>query len=180
MLDAAIAAAGQIFTPPFRKVLWKTLALTLALLALAWVGLEKLVIAALALPIAAPYPWVTAVLSFIGGIGLFVGLAFLVTPVSFLVAGFFFDELAEHVEIELDPAGAGQAMPLGDAAWVAVQFAALALLVNLIALALLFVPGRQRGRLFRGQRLSVRPRLFRACGPAPSAAARSRASARGE
>lgn len=141
VLDAAIAAAGQIFTPPFRKVLWKTLALTLALLALAWVGLEKLVIAALALPIAAPYPWVTAVLSFIGGIGLFVGLAFLVTPVSFLVAGFFFDELAEHVEIELDPAGAGQAMPLGDAAWVAVQFAALALLVNLIALALLFVPG---------------------------------------
>ena len=141
MLDAAIAAAGQIFTPPFRKVLWKTLALTLALLALAWLGFEKLIIAALALPIAAPYPWVTMILTFIGGVGLFIGLAFLVTPVSFLVAGFFFDELAEHVEIELDPAGAGRAMPLGDAAWVAVRFAALALAVNLVALALLFVPG---------------------------------------
>ena len=127
MFDAALAAAAQIFTPPFRKVLFKTLALTLALLALAWVGLEKLLVAALALPIAAPYPFVTAILSFVGGVGLVIGLAFLVTPGSFLVAGFFFDELAEHVEIELDPAGAGRAMPLGDAAWVAVQFAALAL-----------------------------------------------------
>jgi CysZ protein len=141
VFDAALAAAGQIFTPPFRKVLFKTLALTLALLALAWVGLEKLLVAALALPIAAPYPFVTAILSFVGGVGLVIGLAFLVTPVSFLVAGFFFDELAEHVEIELDPAGAGRAMPLGDAAWVAVQFAALALAVNLVALLLLFVPG---------------------------------------
>jgi len=141
VFDAALAAAAQIFTPPFRKVLFKTLALTLALLALAWGGLEKLLVAALALPIAAPYPFVTAILSFVGGVGLFIGLAFLVTPVSFLVAGFFFDELAEHVEIELDPAGAGRAMPLGDAAWVAVQFAALALAVNLVALLLLFVPG---------------------------------------
>jgi CysZ protein len=141
VFDAALAAAAQIFTPPFRKVLWKTLALTLALLALAWVGLEKLLVAALALPVAAPYPFVTAILSFVGGVGLFIGLAFLVTPVSFLVAGFFFDELAEHVEIELDPNGAGRAMPLGDATWVAVQFAALALAVNLVALLLLFVPG---------------------------------------
>jgi CysZ protein len=141
VFDAALAAAAQIFTPPFRKVLFKTLALTLALLALAWVGLEKLLVAALALPIAAPYPFVTAILSFVGGVGLVIGLAFLVTPVSFLVAGFFFDELAEHVEIELDPDGAGRAMPLGDAAWVAVQFAAVALAVNLVALLLLFVPG---------------------------------------
>ena len=136
-----MAAAAQIFTPPFRKVLWKTLALTLALLALAWVGLEKLIVAMLALPIAAPYPWVTTVLTIIGGVGLVIGLAFLVTPVSFIVAGLFFDELAEHVEVELDPAGAGRAMPLGDAVWVAVQFAAVALVINLVALLLLFVPG---------------------------------------
>ena len=32
MLDAALAAASQILTPPFRRVLWKTLALTFALL----------------------------------------------------------------------------------------------------------------------------------------------------
>ncbi len=78
MLDDAVAAAAQIFTPPFRKVLFKTLALTLALLVLAWIGLEKLILAALTLPIAAPYPWVTTALSIVGGVGLVIGLAFLV------------------------------------------------------------------------------------------------------
>lgn len=142
MIEAALASVRQIFTPKFRTVLIKTMALTLALLALVWVGLEKLVVAALALPIAAPYPWLTAILSFIGGIGLFIGLAFLITPVSFLVAGFFFDELAEDVERELDPNEApGRALPLGQATWLAVEFAAVALIVNLIALLLLLAPG---------------------------------------
>ncbi|WP_245411957.1 sulfate transporter family protein [Methylocella silvestris] len=141
MLDAAVAAAGQIFTPPFRGVLWKTLGLTLALLALVWIGLEKLILAGLALPSMATYPWVAAVLSFVGGVGLFIGLVFLVTPVSFLVAGFFFDELAEHVEAGLDPKDIGRAMPIGLATRVALEFAAVALAVNLVALLLLFAPG---------------------------------------
>ncbi|MEJ0093759.1 MAG: sulfate transporter family protein [Methylocella sp.] len=142
MIEAALASVRQIFTPKFRAVLIKTMALTLALLALVWVGLEKLVVAALTLPIAAPYPWLTAILSFIGGIGLFIGLAFLITPVSFLVAGFFFDELAEDVERELDPNEApGLPLQLGQATWLAVEFAAVALVVNLIALLLLLAPG---------------------------------------
>jgi CysZ protein len=137
VLDAAAAAAGQIFTPPFRNVLWKTLGLTLALLALVWIGLEKLIVASLSLP----YPWLTTILSLVSGAGLFIGLAFLVTPVSFLVAGFFFDELAEHVESEIDPNGVGRALPFKDATRVAVEFSAVALIVNLIALLLLLVPG---------------------------------------
>jgi len=138
MFDAALAAANQIFTPRFRKVLFKTMALTLALLGLVWVGLEKLIVASIALP----YPWLTTILSFVGGVGLFVGLAFLVTPTSFMVAGFFFDELAEDVERDLDPGRAtGRALPLGDAMWLSLKFSALALLVNFIALLLLFVPG---------------------------------------
>ncbi|ACK49132.1 protein of unknown function DUF540 [Methylocella silvestris BL2] len=141
VFDAAVAAAGQIFTPPFRGVLWKTLGLTLALLALVWIGLEKLIIAGLALPSMAAYPWVATALSFVGGVGLFIGLAFLVTPVSFLVAGFFFDDLAEHVEAGLDPKDIGRPMPVGLATRVAVEFAAVALAVNLVALLLLFAPG---------------------------------------
>jgi CysZ protein len=138
MIEAALASARQIFTPTFRSVLIKTLVLTLGLLALIWVGLEKLIIAALALP----YPWLTTILSFVGGVGLFIGLAFLVTPVSFLVAGFFFDELAEDVERELDPDEApGRALQLGEATWLALKFAAVALVVNLIALMLLLAPG---------------------------------------
>jgi CysZ protein len=141
VLDDAVAAAAQILTPPFRNALFKTFALTLVLLAFVWAGLDKLIVAALHAPWFLSHPWLMTPLSFIGGAGLFIGLVFLVTPVSFLVAGFFFDELAEHVEVELNPAGVGRAMPLGDAAWVAAQFSAVALLVNLVALLLLFAPG---------------------------------------
>ena len=85
MFDAALAAASQIFTPPFRTVLWKTLALTLALLGLVWVALHKLIVADITLP----YPWAATALSFIGGVSLFIGLAFLVAPVSFVGRGLF-------------------------------------------------------------------------------------------
>src|ERR1700730_14628280 len=138
MVDAALAAASQIFTPPFRTVLSKTLALTLALLGLVWIALHKLIVAGIALP----YPWAAAALSFIGGVGVFIGLAFLVAPVSFIVAGFFFDELAEEVERGLAPGEVpGRTLSLGDAAWMSLKFSAVALAVNLAALLLLLVPG---------------------------------------
>jgi CysZ protein len=145
MFDAALAAASQILTPPFRTVLWKTLALTLALLSLVWIALHKLIVAGAA----HSYPWAAAALSFIGGVGLFVGLAFLVAPVSFIVAGFFFDELAEEVEHELAPGEApGRAISLGDAALLSVKFSVVSLGVNLVALLLLLVPGVNAAAFF--------------------------------
>ena len=153
MLDDALAAASQILTPPFRAVLWKTLALTLALLGLVWIVLHKLLIAGIALPLAWAHYWVaswaTAALSLIGGLGLVAGLAFLVTPVSFVVAGFFFDELAEAVESTLAPDEApGQALALSDSIWLSVKFAALALAINFVALLLLLVPGINAAAFF--------------------------------
>jgi CysZ protein len=157
MVEDARAAASQILTPPFRAVLWKTLALTLALLGIMWIGLHKLLVAGVALPSswAQPwahswaYSWAATALSLIGGVGLFVGLAFLVTPVSFLVAGYFFDELAEAVELELAPSEApGRALAFGDAIWLSVKFAAVALVVNAIALLLLLVPGINAAAFF--------------------------------
>ncbi|MCI0599723.1 MAG: EI24 domain-containing protein [Beijerinckiaceae bacterium] len=137
MFEAALAAASQIFTPPFRKVLWKTLALTLALLTFVWIALHKLIVAGAALP----YPWAEA-LSLVSGVGLFAGLAFLIIPVSFIAAGFFFDELAEAVEQELaSGAATGRTLPLGNSLWLSVKFSALALVVNFAALLLLLVPG---------------------------------------
>ncbi len=145
MFDAALAAASQILTPPFRTVLWKTLALTLALLGLLWIALHKLIVAGVAFP----YPWAATALSFIGGIGLFIGLAFLVAPVSFIVAGFFFDELAEQVERELAPGEApGRTLSLLDSTWLSVKFSAVSLGVNLAALLLLLVPGVNAAAFF--------------------------------
>lgn len=137
MIDAAFAAAEQIFTAPFRRVFWKSLGLTLLLLALVWAGLERLVVTY----VPVPSGLVATTVHVVAGLGLVVGVAFLVTPVSFIVAGFFFDELADHAEAAIaGPEGRGRAMAIRPALWIGLKFAALSILVNAIALLLLLVP----------------------------------------
>ena len=138
MLHSVATALPQVFSPPYRRALAKVLGLTIVLLALVWAGLDHLIVSY----ISAPWPWLATALSIMTGLGLFIGMAFLVAPVSSLVAGFFLDELAEHAERESDPAGpAGRALPAGQAIWLASKFAAVSLLVNLLALMLLLLPG---------------------------------------
>lgn len=138
MIEAAFAAARQIFTKPFRAVFWKSLGLTLLLLVCLAVGLEKLVVAYVVLP----YHWLATAVHVGAGLGLVVGIAFLVTPASFVVAGFFFDELADHVEATIaGPDGRGRAMPVAPALWLGLKFGAVSLLVNILALLLLLAPG---------------------------------------
>ena len=137
MISDAIAAFDQIFSPPFRKVLLRSLALTLAVLALVWFGLNRLAAAYAT----TPWPWLDTVLAIVAAVGLVVGLVFLVAPVSALVAGFYLDELAETVERVIAPDHVGQALPGGQASWLAVKFAAVSVLVNFFALALLLLPG---------------------------------------
>ena len=138
MLSDAVDAFEQIFTPPFRTVLWKSLALTLVLLAFIGVGLDRFIITY----VTAPWPWLDTFVALMTGLGLFVGLAFLVPPVTSLAAGFFLDELAETVERSVRPqAAAGAALPGAQAIWLAAKFAGVSVLVNLVALLLLLLPG---------------------------------------
>jgi CysZ protein len=138
MLQDALDSFSDIFSPPFRRVMAKSLALTAAALVLAWIGLDRL---ALSLVPVEP-PWLATTISLLVGLGLLAGLMVLAAPVSSLVAGFFFDEIAAHVEREIDPAGPpGRPAPAFEAAVFALRFAGLSVLVNLIALVLLFVPG---------------------------------------
>jgi CysZ protein len=142
MLDDLVAAANEIFTRPFRKVLVKTLLMTFALLGLVFVGVESGIEKLLSASVLLPYAWLATMVTILGGLGLFIGLAFLVAPISFLVGGFFFDELADAVERNIDPGGPpGRALPAGEAIWISLRFAAVSLVVNLLALALWFVPG---------------------------------------
>ncbi|MEJ0051293.1 MAG: sulfate transporter family protein [Methylovirgula sp.] len=137
ILSAAFAALAQIFTPPFRRVFWKTLGLTLLLLVLVFATAET----ALAHFLVLPYHWLATSLTLLAGLALLVGFAFAITPVSFLVAGFFFDELAGIVEADIDPQRPGRTAPLGEQIRVAIVFALLALALNIVALGLLLVPG---------------------------------------
>ena len=138
MLEAALASLRQILTPPFRSVLYKSLGLTLLLLALAWAGLDKLALSVAVVD----HPLLRTILAFATGAGLVVVLAFLIGPISILVAGFFVDDLAAHVEREIYPAGrVGKPVPPLDALMMTLSLSLVSAVVNLMALLLLFVPG---------------------------------------
>ena len=138
MFDAAIAALREIFSPPFRNVLLKSLGMTSCFLALAWVGLDKFALSY----IAVNHPWLQLALTYATGLGLFICLAFFIGPISVLVAGLFLDDLADVVEEDLYPPGArGRAIPATQATVMGLRFAIVSAGVNLLALLLLLVPG---------------------------------------
>jgi CysZ protein len=138
MFDAALAALREIVTPPFRTVLLKSLGATFLLLALAWVGLDRLALSW----VAVSHPWLQLALTYATGVGLFILLAFLIGPISVLVAGLFLDDLADVVEADLYPPGRrGRPIPAAQAVLMGLRFAAVSAGVNFLALLLLLVPG---------------------------------------
>ncbi|NEU10793.1 sulfate transporter family protein [Methylobacterium sp. BTF04] len=143
LIQAAFAALRQVFSPPLRAILWKSLALTLGLLVVIWFALTKAIGWFLSNHhLSVDYPFLDTLAVFFAGAGLFVGLAYVMPAVSILVAGYFLDDAAEIVERTDFPNDApGIALPLGKAMLYALRFAGLALLVNLVALILFFVPG---------------------------------------
>lgn len=149
IIEAAGNALSRLFSAEFRVVFLKSLALTLLLLVGAWFGLKEL-FDWLALPwIDALLPgfpswagWLTLVAAVFAGIGLAVGLALLVSPVTALVAGIFLDDIAEVVErtdYPQDPPG--RALPALTAFVLSLKFLGVVVLGNIVALVLLLVPG---------------------------------------
>lgn len=143
MVSAAYQAFVQILSPPFRAILWKSLLLTLALLLLVGLSLTKLLDWWLSgTGAGANYPALEAYAVLLAGLGLFVGLGYLLPAVSILVAGFFLDDVAEKVERQTYPFDRpGEALPLGLSILASTRFALTMVVVNLIALVFLFIPG---------------------------------------
>jgi CysZ protein len=138
MFDDALDSLREIFSKPFRAVLFKSLALTLALLAALGLILERI-----AIWVSAGGPaWLHALIGVAAALGLFVGLVFLIPAVSMLVAGFFLDELADHVEADIYPPGVrGRPAPLMTSLGLAAKFAVVALAVNFVAFCVWLLPG---------------------------------------
>jgi CysZ protein len=138
MLRDALDSFGDVFSPPFRGVMVKSLALTVGVLVLAGLGLDRLALSF----VQVQSGWLATAISLLVGLGLVAGLVLLAAPTTSLVAGFFLDEIAGIVEREVDPLGApGRPAPAIEAALFALRYAALSLFVTLAALVLLFVPG---------------------------------------
>ena len=149
ILDAARAAASRLLTPEFRGVFFKSLGLTLLLLVLAWLALRGVLTGFV-------FPWIDACLpsmpdwtSWFGGLasvaaslGIAVGLAFLIAPVTAAIAGLFIDDVAQVVEAQDYPQDPpGKPVPLLRGILLSAKFLGVVLIANLGALLLLLVPG---------------------------------------
>lgn len=150
VIQSIFAAAREVFSPALRRILWKSIGLTVALLILVWLGLTKLFDIFLTNhDLSASYPIIDSFAFFLAGFGLFVALIYLLPAISAIVAGYFLDDVADVVERKRYPADApGQALPLGKSLLYGIRFAGLSLLVNLVALLLFFIPGINIGVFF--------------------------------
>jgi len=108
MLDAAVKALSQMFSPPFRTVLAKSIGLALILIILFGIGLHQ-VLTWLTAPVRAGGERVRPelahaavdpdkMLAVAAALGIIVGSVFLMPAVTALVASFFADEIAAEVE----------------------------------------------------------------------------------
>lgn len=149
IFTSARLALSDILSPPFRATLWKSLGLTAVCLVVLWFAVET-VFEWLAVPFLSNlFPdapgWVDQAGTVAGwgaGIALAIGLLFLIGPISAIIAGLFLDDVAEVVERRAYPGSpAGRPMPFWRGAVLSVRFFGVVILGNLIALALLLVPG---------------------------------------
>lgn len=135
MVSSALLALGDLLSPDFRSVLLRAVGLTLAL----FVALFFVVQMAITTLVLLPWPWAETMLAVGTGLVLLVAFFFLMAPVAAVFAGLFLDTIAEKVERRHYPDDrAGQAMSLADSLATSLQFAAVVLVVNVLALPLVF------------------------------------------
>jgi uncharacterized protein involved in cysteine biosynthesis len=153
MLDDAIKAIRQMFSPPLRAVLWRSIGLALALITAVAIALDRLIVWLVGtgstsaettfgpyahLPVAA----IAWLLSFAAGVGIIVGGVMLMPAVTSFVASFFADQIAEEVERVHYPADPpGVALPLWRAILQGGKTALLAIVIYVCAAPLLLIAG---------------------------------------
>ncbi|MGB3022192.1 MAG: sulfate transporter family protein [Methyloceanibacter sp.] len=137
MISAAIQAFRQMFTPPFRAVLFKCIGFTIALFVLLIVGVEWSFSHFVSWP-----QWIEKSIEWLGGLALVVASVFLIPPVTSLMAGLYLDDIASEVERVYYPSDPpGHDLPTLAAVGVGLKFFVVVLVVNLVALLLLLIPG---------------------------------------
>src|SRR5271155_4531257 len=153
MLDDAIKAITQLFAPPLRAVLWKTIGLALALIVVAGIALERLIVHLVGAGGASfettfgpqahlPVHAIAWLISVAASLGIIAGSVFLMPAVIAVVGSFFADRIGEEVEREHYPADPpGKALPLGLAMWEGLKTALLAVVIYLCATPLLLFAG---------------------------------------
>ena len=153
MFNAAIDALTDMFSPPLRAVLWKSIGLALALIVALGIAFDRLIVHLVGAGGASvegtlgphahlPVGVIAWLLSFAAGLGVIVGGVFLMPAVTAVVASFFADQIGDAVERAHYPADPpGKALPLLVALWEGLKTALLAVAVYLCAAPLLLFAG---------------------------------------
>lgn len=140
---AAFAALRQTVSPALRGILWRSIGLTLLILAVLWAAATAGVDWLLAQEtLTDAYPWIDTLGVVLAGAGLLVGAFYLIPAVTVLVASIFADEAAavvERTDFPLDKPGVET--PLLPSILYGLRFFGVTLVVNAGALLLLLVPG---------------------------------------
>jgi CysZ protein len=137
MFKAALTAVSDIFSPPFRAVLWKSLALTLALLVALGYGAQWGIAAIPDME----WAWANTTVDLLAQFILVIVLIVMLMPVASLFAGLFLEEIAGAVEDKNYPADPpGKDQPFWQGLWLALKFTAVLVVLNLLALPLYFIP----------------------------------------
>jgi CysZ protein len=138
MINAFFKALNDVTSPEFRNVLWKSIGLTLALFIAILVSVET----ALSFLTLVPWPWLHTVIALGTGIGLIAAFFFLMAPVTAIFAGLFLDWIASRVEQRHYPHDKkGAALTTVRALLFGLQFALIALVVNIVVFPLVFFAG---------------------------------------
>jgi CysZ protein len=135
IIAAARLAASDLASKPFRKVLWKSSILSLILFLLMFAAIQ-FALSYLNFP---EHSWIEPVIAVLAGAGLVLAFIFLAVPVTAIFAGLYLDQIAELVErthYPVDPVG--HPPPIALSILLGIRFASIALLVNILALPLLF------------------------------------------
>ncbi len=153
MLGAVAQALSQMFSPPFRSVLLKSIGLALILIVIIGIGLHHLLawLAGAGEGLAenvlgpgahAPLALLAFILTIATSLGIIAGSVLLMPAVTALVASFFVDDIALEVERSCYPGEpVGKPLPLLRAVIEGVRTALLAVVIYLAALPLLLFAG---------------------------------------
>jgi len=153
MLDAAFKALAQMFSRPFRTVLWKSIGLALILIVVVGIGLHRVLVwlaavgqgwaeQTLGFTTNMPVSVLAWLLSFAAALGIIAGSVLLMPAVTALVASLFVDEIGAEVERSHYPDEApGKDLPVWRALYEGTKTALLAVMVYLLALPFWLLAG---------------------------------------
>ena len=153
MFEAAVKALTQMFSPPFRRVLFKAIGLALIMIVLlgigmyhgfAWLAETGATWGQSNVGVVPQNVWTVLVwiLSFMASLGIITGAVFLMPAVTAFVGSFFVDEIADQVEAAYYPAEMpGVALPFFRAILEGLKTALLTILVYVLALPFVLFAG---------------------------------------